>query len=355
MSGDTTQEVQLQLERAQALVALGRSEEAVSMLHQLIASEPEIAPAWCLLAQAQGGVGDAQAALAAAERATALAPENDWPHRLRSAALQQLGDLDGAIAAAREAVAADPDNWRTHRRLAICMIVAKRDAGDALQAAERAVALAPNEPSAHHTLGAAHEMRGNHDEADRCFRQALALDPQYSPAHDALAHRQLAASGFGRAGNLAAAATGFRDAVRADPRADDSATNVERVLQVFIARLSYLIFLIVWLGSRIRGDTLGARIAPLLLLAVPAAFAVRFLSRLAPDLRKQTAYVAFHGKLAASSIAQTVAVALLILGAVAPGEGRSIGLGLAVLSSLCARLLLPRRRSLLSRIRRARA
>lgn len=258
MSSDTIQQLQLQLERAQALVGLGRFDEAISMLLQLIASEPEIAPAWCLLAQAQTGVGDAQAALAAAERATALAPENDWPHRLRSVALQQLGDLDGAIAAAREAVACDPDNWQTHRRLAICLILAKRDTDYAFAAAERAVALAPHEPSTHHTLGAAYEMRGDHVEAEQCFRQALAIDPQYSPAHDALAHRQLASSRFGRAGNLAAAATGFRDAVRADPRADESATNVERVLQTFLARLSYLIFLIVWLGSRITGDTLGA-------------------------------------------------------------------------------------------------
>jgi tetratricopeptide (TPR) repeat protein len=286
VSSDTTDQLVPRLERAQALIELGRFDEAASLLRGLLASEPGLAPAWCLFAQTRIGVDDAEAALDAAERAAALEPGNGWPHRLRSVALQQLGDLDGAIAAAHEAVSAEPHDWQTHRRLAISLIVASRDVDEAVAAAERAVALAPSEPGAHHALGLANDLRRNHAEAGRSFRAALALDPQYSPSHDALARRQLAASRFGRAGNLAAAAAGFRDAVRADPRAAHSATNVELVLRLFVARLSYLIFLIVWVASRVTGDTLGDRIGPLLLLAIPAAFAARFLARLVPDLRR---------------------------------------------------------------------
>ncbi|HET8751049.1 MAG TPA: tetratricopeptide repeat protein, partial [Gaiellaceae bacterium] len=201
----------LKLERAQALIGIGRFDEASSTLRELLGAEPDIAPAWCLLSQAQIGVGQMESALDSAERAAALAPDDDWPHRLRSLALLQLGDKDGAIAAAREAVATGPDNWQAHRRLAIALGAAKRDLDYALAAGERAVALAPNEPEAHFALGLVLDARRQRKLADQAFRRALALDPQHGPSRTALARRQLVGSRFGRAGKLADAAAGFRD------------------------------------------------------------------------------------------------------------------------------------------------
>src|SRR5207248_738987 len=233
--------------------------------------------------------------------------------------------------------------WQTHKRLALVLLLAKRDPDFVLAAAGRALELAPNEADAHCVLALAYDERGDHAEAERCFRQALALDPQHSPSLDALARQQLASSRFGRAGNLAAAAAGFRDVVRADPHADHGAKNLELVLRVFIARVSYLVFLIVWIASRVPGGTVGDRLGPLVLLAVPAAFAVRFLRGLAPDLRRQVGYVAFHGRLAVASYLQTLAVALLFVSAAAPtGARTAIGIA-AVVMSFAARLLLARR------------
>ena len=339
MSRDVA-EIQVELERAQALVGLGRFDEARSLLLDFVGREPDIAQAWCLFAQVQIATGDPKGALDAAERAAALEPGNDWPHRLRSVALQQLGDDDGSIAAAHEAVTAAPHSWQTHRRLAMALVLAKRNPDEALAAAGRAAELAPHEPDAFCTLGLAHEMRRGHAEAERCYRQALSLDPQHAASHEALARRQLATSRFGRAGNLAGAAAGFRDVVQADPRADHAAKNLELVLRVFIARLSYLIFLIVWIASRATAGTLSDRLVPLLLLAIPAGFAVRFLARLAPDLRRQVWYVAFHGSLAVASILQSCAVGLLLISAAAPGGARA-GISIAaLLTSLAARVVL---------------
>lgn len=333
----------LKLERAQALIGLGRFDEAGSTLRELLGTEPDIAPAWCLLAQTQIGLGEMEAAVESAEHAAALAPEDDWPHRLRGIALQQLGDADSAIAASREAVAKAPHNWQTHRRLAINLSLAKRDLDYALAAAERSVALAPNEPGAHYALGLAHTARRDHAEAEASFKRALALDPEHGPSHEALARRQFATSRFGRAGNLAAAAAGFRAAVQADPRSDYGATNLELVLRIFIARLSYLVFVIVWIASRANGGTAGARLGPLVLLAIPAAFAARFLSRLVPDLRQHVGYIAFHGRLAAPSFAQAGAIALLFVSAAAPSGARTGIGGAAIVLSLGARILLARR------------
>jgi tetratricopeptide (TPR) repeat protein len=340
VSDRPTDPIAAQLDRAQALVELRRYDEARSVLTELIGREPDVALAWCLLAQAQIAVDDPKAALEAAERAAALEPGTEWPLRLRSVALQELGDTDGSIGAAREAVAAGPYTWQTHVRLATALVSAKRNKDEALAAADRAVALAPHEPTAFFALGLANDMRGNGDEAERCYRQALAIDPQHAASINALSRRQLGSSRFGRAGNLAGAAAGFRDAVRVDPRADYAAKNLELVLRLFIARVSYLIFIVAWIAIHAQGGTLADRAGPLLLLAIPVAFAIRFLAKLAPDLRRHVGYVAFHGRLAVPSVLQSCAVVLLVVSAVAPDGARAkIGVA-AVLTSLAARIVL---------------
>lgn len=341
MSSDAT-DVGRDLARAQGLLELKRFDDAGSLLERLLGREPDNPLAWGLLAQSKLGAEDPRGALEAAERAAALAPDDDWPHRLRSIALQQLGDDEGAIAAAREAVAAGPHTWQAYSRLAIALGVAKQDLDEALASAELGVELGPHVPAAHYALGVVHDRRGDHAEAERCFRQALELDPQHTPSHNALATRQLAAS-RGRPGNLAAAASGFRDAVQADPRSGVSGRNLELVLRHFLVRVSYLVFIIVWLASRVSGGTLTDRIGPLLLLVIPVAFAGRFLVGLTPDLRRQLRYIAFHGPLRTPVIAQICAVFLLFVGAVAPSHDRpAIGVA-AFLISLGARLLLIRR------------
>ena len=341
--------LQLELERAQTLVELGRYEEASAVLTQLLAREPEVAPAWCLFAQAQIAAGDSNSGLDAAERAASLEPENEWAHRLRSAALQNLG-RPGAIAAAREAVAAAPHVWLTHNRLATVLAAANQNPDAALAAAERAVELAPNEPDAHRALGRAYEMRDDHAEAERCYRLALSLDPQNAAAHDALARRRLTASRRFGAGNLAAAASGFRDVVQANPRSAAGAANIEIIIRGFLSRLSYLVFVCVWASTLVTnhsGPSAAGRAVPLLLAAIPVGFGLRFLVSLAPDLRRRVGYMAFHGWLAPASYANAVALPLLVVSAAGP-SGARIGFAVAAfLLSLAARvyLLWLRRRS----------
>jgi tetratricopeptide (TPR) repeat protein len=336
-------EVDLELERARALCELRRFAEAVELLQQLLGRFPDSATAWCLLAQARLGVGDAYAALDAAGHATALEPEAEWPHRLRSIAFEDLGVPDSAIAAARESVRVGPHIWQAHSHWATTLVLAKRDLGEAGAAAERGVALAPHEPDTHYALGVVADARGDHQAAEEHFRRALALDPLHGPTHNARA-RRLVSSRFD-AGKLADAAAGFRNVVQADPRANYAAKNIEVVLRVFLARLSYLIFVIVVIAARAdhltsgtAGGTDVARIGPVL-LAIPVAYAVYFVARLEPDLRGHLLRVAFHGRLAAASVAQASAIILLLASAAAPANVR-IGLVLAAfVSSLAARLL----------------
>ena len=341
MSSDAT-DVGRDLARAHGLIELRRLDEARTLLGRLLGTEPQNAAALTLLASAHLEAGEPAAALEAADRAAALAPDVDGPQRLRSLALQQLGDDDGAISAARAAVEVAPENWQSFGRLAIALSVGKRDPAEALVAANHAVELAPHTPGSHYSLGVVYAEQRKHTEAERCFREALALNPQHSPSLNALAAGRLATSRF-NPGGLAGAASGFRDAVRADPRSGVSGRNLELVIRHFLARVSYLVFVIVWLASRITGGTLGDRVVPLLLLLIPAGFAARFLVGLAPDLRRQVRYMAFHGPLALPMIAQTCAVGLLFVGAVAPERTRAVIGVAAIVISLGARLLLARR------------
>lgn len=334
------------LERAHILCELRRFGEAIELLEQLVGRDADNPEAWCLLAQAQLGVGDPYAALEAAGHATALEPDDEWPHRLRSLAFQRLGVPDSAIAAAREGVRTGPHVWASHVRLASALVAAKRDLGEASAAAERAVELAPYQPDTHYTLGLVADAQGQRWDAEEHFRRALALDPQHGPSHNELARRRLASGSF-HAGKLADAAAGFRNVVQADPRADYAAQNLELVLRVFLARLSYLIFVVAVIAARIDDPTTGAvgrtpvgRFGPLALLAIPVAFAAYFLVRLAPDLRGHLLYIAFHGRLAAASTAQACAIVLLLASAVGPPNARAGLVVAAVLCALVSRVLL---------------
>lgn len=343
MSGaDDAPDSGFDLERAQTLIDLHRLDEARSLLQRVVGREPDNPTAWCLLAQAQHKAGRPHDALEAASRGAALAPEDDWPHRLRSVAFQALGADESAVAAAREAVRVGPFSWQSHARLANSLVSAKGDLEEALAEGERSVELAPYSPDAHYALGLVAEASRNREEAELCFRHALALDPEHGPSHNALAGMQLATNQW-NPGSLAGAASGFRDAVQADPRADYSAKNLEAVLRHFIARVSYLVFAIVWLASRVTGGTLFDRIGPVFLLLIPAGFAVWFLAGLAPDLRRQVRWIAFRGPLALPVYLQACAVGLLLAGAAVPGGDRQGIAAAAVLASLAARVLIARR------------
>jgi tetratricopeptide (TPR) repeat protein len=322
--------LQLELERAQTLVELGRFEEARAVLTQLLGREPGVARAWCLFAQTQLAAGYPKAALDAAEHAASREPENEWAHRLRSIALERLGYRNEAFAAANEAVAAAPHAWQTHMRLAEACLVGRWNSDVALSAAKRAVELAPNEPNAHFVLGRAFEMCGEGAEAELCYRRALEIDSQHAAAHHELARMRYEASRGRRrrhfgASSLVAAASGFRTAVGANPRsAAGAVANIEVVIRSFLARLTHLIFVSVCVGVVVvwvSGSSVVGRVVPPLLLAIPAGFAVRFLANAGPDVRRRTQQMAFQRPIALVSVSQVVAVALLLYSAVGPVVG----------------------------------
>jgi tetratricopeptide (TPR) repeat protein len=276
---------------------------------------------------AQIGLGDNHLALEAAERASSLEPEDELGHILRSAALYNLGRFGESIAAAREAVALAPYSWMTYQRLAEAVVASDQLPYEALSAAQRAVELAPDEAQAHGTLGAAHEKGGNHAEAERCFRRALALDPESADAHEGLARVHWRPDGgnfqFFNPRKLAAAATGFRDAVGVDPRGGGTAAgNVEIAIRSFVDITTFLVTWAVWFSALVirfsAHHSIVGRVLPPVLLLAPSAYAVYFFVSAPPDLRRRARYVAFHRPWVLISSGFAISVVLLLVGAARP-------------------------------------
>jgi tetratricopeptide (TPR) repeat protein len=177
--------------RAAALCDHLRFAEARVLLHKTVATDPQDAYAWCLLARAELGLGDSNATLQAAGRAASLAPAEEWPYRLASIALGRLGHHAEAITAAREAVRLAPESWQPYARLARELAHDKAGLLEALGAAGYAAVLAPDEAEPHVTVGVVEAAAGQQVEAEAAFRRALAIQPDHSVALNELARLQL--------------------------------------------------------------------------------------------------------------------------------------------------------------------
>jgi tetratricopeptide (TPR) repeat protein len=101
-------------QRVEALIDLGRLDEARRLLVTVLAGDPMAAAALRLLAFCDYQRGDGPAAPEAADRAIAAEPENEWGHRLRAWALLLLGEPDAAMSAALETVRLEPEGWAGH-------------------------------------------------------------------------------------------------------------------------------------------------------------------------------------------------------------------------------------------------
>jgi len=331
------------LERASALYELRRFPEAAGLLRQAIASEPQNPAAWSLLAAAELSAGNHNGGLEAAERAISLVPDEGWPQRLAAQALRLLGCTEESIRHARQAVRLDPDGWQSHTTLARSLAMSNSDLPEAHGAAARAIALAPNQAETHITAGVVAATAKHRSDAEASFRQALSIDPQNSVAHSELARMRMKGPRYTNPSGLADAAGGFATSVSIDPRAGTGRHNLELVLRLFLARVAYFIFIDAYLITRIGlgSNQSGARLLPLVVLAVPSVYAWRFIARLNTSLREYLLRLLLHDrKIRLAVSADTIAVACLLAAALAPETARSGLAGGAALSALIGRLIL---------------
>jgi hypothetical protein len=232
-----------------------------------------------------------------------------------------------------------PLAWQTHVRVAEAALVLGFTQR-ARDASAKARELAPLEPTVWVVAGSVAAKDDETKLAETFYRKALAIDPQDDAAHAGLARlhldRQL------RPASLAAAASGFATAVRADPRAKHNRDALDAVLRVFLARTSYFLLLVAYVVERFDAidSVLTRRVLPLVLLAIPTVFAAFFVVRLSPAVRRHLLRTLREPLVAVATAADIAAASSLVAGVFAPAEKRMLFAGMALAGAVIARFSL---------------
>ena len=333
------------LERIDALVDMRRYPEAIASAQQLLAADPNNADAACVLARAELGAGNHEQALNAAQTAIALAPDEEWQHRLASVALSGLGQHERAVSEAREAVRLAPQQYGTHLRLGEALVAAGRTT-EARVHAQQALELAPTVPSAHCLTGRIAYTEDRLDDAEESYRRALAIQPDHTDSLNELARIRLRKSARGfRGAAMADAASGFAAASRVDPRNQVIRRNLELVTISFLRRTAYLVFIAAWLGYASSGSSSSHssnfRALPLILLALPAAYAARFVTRLQKPMRIFLLDVITRRPVILAAVTlQAVAIGCIVAGVLIPHHTPRALSVIAAVAAIGARVLI---------------
>lgn len=232
------------LRRAQALLEVGRVDEAAEILGRCLSSEPDSYVGHCLMANVESEREAWGPMLRSAQRAIAIRPEHEWGHRLSSIAHRHLLSPHTAVREAEEAVRLAPYSSQCYINLANCHLSmdGAGAAQSAYRAARKAVDLAPEEPAAHTTLGRAHAAADDSPSAQACYERALALDPLNSAARNNLAVEQL------QAGRYTTAGRNLINALALDPHETMLQRNLLRSVHAWLLGRADIAAL-VWVGA----------------------------------------------------------------------------------------------------------
>jgi Flp pilus assembly protein TadD len=177
--------------RARTLLGLGRPSQALRELATGLASTPDDAELLRLAGSAHLDLRRPVGAERVIRQSLAADPESDYGWRLLSHALDDQSRLKDAEAAARRAVEVDPQGWRPAVQLALVQAGSWRRRRFAVETAELAVELGPDEAETHWVLG--HILSSSSREARaarKALRRALEIDPQHTGALNDLAQLQ---------------------------------------------------------------------------------------------------------------------------------------------------------------------
>jgi Flp pilus assembly protein TadD len=269
------------LVRAEHLLAIHRPQEALRLVGALLASEPANGAALCLAARAELAIGEPTRARDLATRAVAAQPHEEHPLRLLALAWSAMGRSDEAHDAAAAAVACAPNVWQTHYTLAHVSSGVPGMSSAALEAARRAVELAPHEADAHAVLGLVAVENKDKATAEKSLREALRLDPDHAGARNDLGRLQMLRK------NHFGAASHFFHAAANDVRSDVARRNIDAALTVAVGRVVFWMSVAVFVIGRfaVQTDSDMAVEAGYLMLAVLIGLAIWQAVVIVPALR----------------------------------------------------------------------
>lgn len=166
---------------ARLLVQVGRAGEAVPLLRHALDRAPNEAGLWLSYTECLLAAGQVVPGREAAETARRLAPNDPDILYLWCEAQRLAGAWEMAAGGYRQLLSARPGHAGAWLQLGECL----RQMGDlpgALDAAKRALKLAPQAPECHNNLGGLIAAQGDHATALGHFDEALRLRPNYALA-----------------------------------------------------------------------------------------------------------------------------------------------------------------------------
>ncbi|WP_158277262.1 tetratricopeptide repeat protein [Serinibacter arcticus] len=197
---------------ARAYADGGRWQDSLREVAAVLAADPRDVDALLLASRAHLALEETEQALAAAQAAGRLDPTSPAPAMNAALALSALRRPKEAREAADRAVAIAPNLVTAHLVRIDVETSARSFSREADASGQAALRLAPNDPAVHVALGNLDLARGQAHLARMSYEQALRLDPDNRAAQYNLA---LAASG--RVNGMPDAVRHLRQLLRADP------------------------------------------------------------------------------------------------------------------------------------------
>jgi tetratricopeptide (TPR) repeat protein len=163
--------------RANALIEMGRPEEAIPLLVRAIGLDPDDAHTRCRFVLALMRTGKQTEALEQAEAALAVDASGEWPHRLRAILLGQQGRHKEALMSALEAVRIEPELPSALYTLGSVYVNLKRYR-DADEVGVRILEAAPDDSDSHELLAFIAVRQNKHRDTEKHARASLRLNPE---------------------------------------------------------------------------------------------------------------------------------------------------------------------------------
>ncbi|RKR88957.1 tetratricopeptide repeat protein [Micromonospora pisi] len=271
------------LQRADLMAELGRYDDAVTELGFAITLDQASVRAWTMLARTHLAAERPEEALAAADTATAVSTATaavpgaapDWapPLVARGIALVELRRFREAAEVADEILGRGPADAYAQRSAAGILADA-RNGQPALNAAWRAVELAPQESQAHLVLGMVAARLNLFDLAERAYQEALRLDPTLDTAGDDVGQSRLERRRYARALEEVAATVSIQPV-----RVDSYRSVAESVLRLVTYGAGYSITAAVLVAFMAAASGGASRAWAALLAIVGGVLVWRFASK----------------------------------------------------------------------------
>ena len=172
--------------RANSLLEENRLDEAVLVLKQVIAKEPNMPIAYAKLGTAEAGMGDFAEALKAKRKAVELIPDSPDLHYELGNVLVKAQDFEAAIPELEGVLAKMPGSWKTHILLEIAYARTNR-LPEAIRECEKVLAVLPEQYGTNLILGRVLIRSGKAEDALPRLMKAASLRPESPDPHISLA------------------------------------------------------------------------------------------------------------------------------------------------------------------------